>query len=161
MTSTSANLTIALLKRQIASLLQAMDAIVARSHNIELGTSKVIDMRRIAERSISGSSAVAPLMAFRPTHRHRKGGLYRLLGLVRVEADLSLASIYEPAAVEEIPWSRPAAEFNDGRFTVLEAAPGVVEVDPVEACISGMCAEDLVSMLGRCRPDLIVQVNRT
>lgn len=160
MTSTSANLTIALLKRQIASLLQAMDAIVARSHNIELGTSKVIDMRRIAERSISGSSAVASLMAFRPTHRHRKGGLYRLLGLVRVEADLSLATVYEPAALEEIPWSRPTSEFNDGRFTALETTAGTVEVDPVEACISEMSVEDLVSMLGRCRPDLTVGISR-
>lgn len=51
------------------------------------------------------------------THRHRKGGLYRVVGSAVWEPDRSDAVIYDDA--EGNVWVRPAAEFHDGRFTPL------------------------------------------
>lgn len=56
--------------------------------------------------------------SWQPTHEHRKGGRYRVLMRATIEADLSEAVIYDDA--EGRIWVRPAAEFDDGRFTVLE-----------------------------------------
>lgn len=55
-----------------------------------------------------------------PTHRHRKGGLYRVLTHGILEADRSPVVIYDDA--DGTVWVRPTAEFNDGRFTPLDAA---------------------------------------
>lgn len=52
-----------------------------------------------------------------PTHRHRKGGEYRILKRGKMEADLSPVVIYE--AQDGTVWVRPEAEFDDGRFTLL------------------------------------------
>ena len=52
-----------------------------------------------------------------PTHRHRKGGLYRLVAHGLLEADRSDVVIYDDA--EGATWVRPAEEFYDGRFTLL------------------------------------------
>ena len=52
-----------------------------------------------------------------PTHRHKKGGLYRELGRGVLEADRSPAVIYDDAEGEV--WIRTVAEFDDGRFTEL------------------------------------------
>ena len=49
------------------------------------------------------------------THRHRKGGLYRVLGRGILEADRSDVVIYDD--VEGTVWVRPVVEFEDGRFT--------------------------------------------
>ncbi|WP_375280493.1 hypothetical protein [Pseudooctadecabacter sp.] len=62
----------------------------------------------------------APTPAFgqppwHPTHRHKKGGGYRLLGYGVLEADRSRVAIYDDA--EGTVWVRDAAEFEDGRFT--------------------------------------------
>lgn len=57
--------------------------------------------------------------AWVPTHRHRSGGLYRLLTHGINEADRSAVAIYDDAS--GTVWVRNAAEFGDGRFTpVLE-----------------------------------------
>jgi len=50
-----------------------------------------------------------------PTHRHKKGGLYRLLGHGVLEADRSRVAIYDDA--EGTVWVRSVVEFDDGRFT--------------------------------------------
>ena len=52
-----------------------------------------------------------------PTHRHRKGGLYRLLSDGVWEPDRSLVAIYDDEAGQV--WVRPKDEFEDGRFTPL------------------------------------------
>lgn len=52
-----------------------------------------------------------------PTHRHRKGGLYRELARGVLEADHSDAVIYDDAT--GTIWIRAAVEFDDGRFTRL------------------------------------------
>ena len=52
-----------------------------------------------------------------PTHRHRKGGLYRLVAHGILESDRSDVVIYDDA--EGTTWVRPAAEFYDGRFSLL------------------------------------------
>lgn len=49
------------------------------------------------------------------THRHRKGGLYRVLGQAVLEADRSDVVIYDDA--EGQVWVRPVEEFHDGRFS--------------------------------------------
>ena len=51
------------------------------------------------------------------THRHRKGGLYRLLCYGTNEADRTAVAIYDD--VSGTVWVRPAAEFADGRFEPL------------------------------------------
>ena len=52
---------------------------------------------------------------FQPTHRHRKGGLYRLLARGVFEPDRSPVAIYDDA--DGTIWVRPLVEFEDGRFT--------------------------------------------
>lgn len=54
------------------------------------------------------------LVSWAPTHRHRKGGLYRVLGNGILEANGSLMIIYDDA--EGTTWIRSATEFDDGRF---------------------------------------------
>ena len=58
-----------------------------------------------------------PASDWAPTHRHRKGGLYRVLGHGTWEADRSPAVIYDDA--DGTVWIRPTAEFEDGRFEAL------------------------------------------
>ena len=50
-----------------------------------------------------------------PTHRHKKGGLYRVLGRAVLEADRSDVVVYDDA--EGTVWVRPVDEFEDGRFS--------------------------------------------
>jgi len=54
---------------------------------------------------------------FVPTHRHHKGGQYRLLTRGVLEADHSPVAIYDDA--DGTIWVRSLAEFEDGRFTPL------------------------------------------
>lgn len=56
---------------------------------------------------------------WRPTHRHRKGGLYRFLAVGQAEADRSAVAIYDDA--DGTIWVRDLAEFSDGRFHDLGA----------------------------------------
>ena len=52
-----------------------------------------------------------------PTHRHRKGGLYRVLGGAIWEPDRSPVVIYDDA--QGNVWVRPRETFEDGRFEPL------------------------------------------
>lgn len=52
-----------------------------------------------------------------PTHRHRKGGLYRVTGHGVYEPDRSPVTIYDD--IDGTTWARPTPEFDDGRFTPL------------------------------------------
>lgn len=47
---------------------------------------------------------------WRPTHRHYKGGLYRLIGMGRIEAGLAEVAIYDNANGDL--WVRPWTEFH-------------------------------------------------
>lgn len=69
------------------------------------------------------ASPASPLAraGWQPTHRHKKGGLYRLLCYGVAEADRSAVAIYDDAV--GTVWVRAAAEFDDGRFTPLAADP--------------------------------------
>lgn len=58
---------------------------------------------------------------WRPTHRHRKGGLYRVITRAQLEADLAPAVVYE--GQDGRVWVRPAAEFDDGRFVPIPQPP--------------------------------------
>lgn len=53
-----------------------------------------------------------------PTHRHRKGGLYHLIGYGPHTETGELFAIYRGA--DGKLWPRPAAMFDDGRFTPIE-----------------------------------------
>jgi len=68
-------------------------------------------LRRRAQRVVLGETP------WTPTHRHKKGGLYRLIGRGIAEADRSPVAIYDDA--EGTVWVRASAEFDDGRFTPL------------------------------------------
>lgn len=56
-----------------------------------------------------------------PTHRHKKGGLYRVISEGIGEATRSPVVIYDDADGQV--WVRDAAEFHDGRFRSLSAQP--------------------------------------
>ena len=62
----------------------------------------------------AAAALAAPWVA---THRHKKGGLYRVVAACVLEADRSDAVIYDDA--EGTIWVRAAAEFWDGRFTPI------------------------------------------
>lgn len=53
-----------------------------------------------------------------PTHRHFKGGYYRLIMLGNLEADMSRVAIYDNEKGQV--FVRPLNEFKDGRFTALD-----------------------------------------
>jgi hypothetical protein len=51
--------------------------------------------------------------------RHVKtGGLYRVVCLANIEADLAPAYVYESLQTHDF-WIRPKAEMEDGRFVVV------------------------------------------
>lgn len=61
-------------------------------------------------------------------YQHRKGGVYRVQALARLEADGSLVVMYEHQTYQSPlqrvcgdgqMWVRPQAEFKDGRFTLI------------------------------------------
>lgn len=54
---------------------------------------------------------------FVPTHRHRKGGQYRLLARGILEADRSVVAIYDDS--DGTIWVRSLDEFEDGRFSPI------------------------------------------
>lgn len=55
-------------------------------------------------------------------YEHRKGGRYRLLKRGTNEADQTPVVIYQSLQDGRV-WVRPASEFDDGRFTVIEDTP--------------------------------------
>jgi hypothetical protein len=59
----------------------------------------------------------APKEKWVATHRHKKGGLYRVVRYGLLEADRSDVVIYDDA--DGLTWVRDKAEFEDGRFTRL------------------------------------------
>ena len=61
-----------------------------------------------------------------PTHRHKKGGGYRLLGYGVLEADRSPVAIYDD--IDGTVWVRDADEFNE-----IDRFSPVVLVDRAEA----------------------------
>jgi len=61
-----------------------------------------------------------------PSHRHRKGGNYRLLGFGINESDRSEVAIYDDESGKV--WVRSRLEFEDGRFR-----PITLEVPNVSA----------------------------
>lgn len=75
-----------------------------------MGKSRVLDHGKL-------TTAWGP--RFQPTHRHLKsGGLYKILYLAKIEADLTPAVVYmgEDGSV----WVRPEDEFFDGRFQKID-----------------------------------------
>lgn len=54
---------------------------------------------------------------WRPTHSHRKGGQYRMLGECWIEAGMVRAVVYDDSNGDV--WVRPISEFHDGRFVAL------------------------------------------
>lgn len=71
-------------------------------------------------RNLFGSPALARGLGRTPfvaTHRHKKGGQYRLLARGILEADRSEVAIYDDK--DGTIWVRPLAEFEDGRFSPI------------------------------------------
>jgi hypothetical protein len=77
------------------------------------------------------SLSVPPPDAITPgaTLRHYKGGLYRVVGLCRIEATLKTGVLYQACQGDEaVVWMRPLAQFGEivttphgpaARFTVV------------------------------------------
>ena len=63
------------------------------------------------------ATTCTPVM-WTPTHRHQKGGIYRLVCFGTNEADRSTVAIYDDPT--GVVWVRSALEFNDGRFLLLK-----------------------------------------
>lgn len=59
-----------------------------------------------------------PDASWRPTHRHRKGGDYRVIGQAILEADRSDVVVYDDR--DGNVWVRSQTEFHDGRFIPIE-----------------------------------------
>ncbi len=78
--------------------------------------------------SVPPPDAIAPGV----TLRHYKGGLYRVVGLCRIEATLKTGVLYQACqGYEEVVWMRPLAQFSEivttphgpaARFTVVTPA---------------------------------------
>jgi hypothetical protein len=55
------------------------------------------------------------------THRHSKGGLYRVITAAILEADVkTMMTVYDDEGGRV--WVRPSSDFHDGRFVPIEAA---------------------------------------
>lgn len=77
------------------------------------------------------STATASAIQPGATLRHYKGGVYRVVGLCRIEATLKTGVLYQAGqGDEEVLWMRPLAEFGDlvttpdgvvSRFVVVTA----------------------------------------
>jgi len=65
----------------------------------------------------SEASALRRAAEWQPTHRHYKGGLYRLIAFARHSEAAEEFAIYE--SQDRQVWARPKAMFEDGRFTTL------------------------------------------
>ena len=67
-------------------------------------------------------------LQWHPTHRHKKGGGYRLLGYGTLEADRSPVAIYDDK--DGTVWVRSADEFNDpDRFAPITLVDPAVTPD--------------------------------
>ena len=56
--------------------------------------------------------------AFEPTHKHKKGRFYQVIGEGYIEDTMVRADIYKNYL--GILWIRPSEKFYDGRFTPVE-----------------------------------------
>ena len=65
---------------------------------------------------------------FKPTHKHKKGRFYQVIGEGYVEATMERAVIYKNDL--GILWIRPSEEFYDGRFTPVEELENDVSSEP-------------------------------
>lgn len=63
------------------------------------------------------------------TWQHAKGGIYRVLRVARMEADLTPVVVYEDVNDKAEVWVRPQAEFEDGRFTPVRLRKVRIEQD--------------------------------
>ena len=73
--------------------------------------------RKAGEAPQAPSASPLARAGWQPTHRHKKGGLYRLLCYGTDEATRGPVAIYDDAV--GTVWVRAAGEFDDGRFTPL------------------------------------------
>lgn len=68
---------------------------------------------------VGGVDASVPFIpnGWAPTHKHRKGGLYRVITEGINESDRTPVVVYEDQ--EGIVWVRPRDQFYDGRFETI------------------------------------------
>lgn len=80
---------------------------------VKTARKEIGDLREAAR---LGLPPVVP--AFKATHRHAKGGLYMFVTMCTVEADMSVAVLYQ--GQDGRLWVRPLNQWYD-RFTALDA----------------------------------------
>lgn len=106
-----------------AAIVRAHTAVADRQGQISPILASVHQIKAAAVGELVAAIRALPLPpnAWRATHRHRKGGFYRVLCRAEIEANLTPAVVYDDA--EGRTWVRPASEFDDGRFTPVPIVP--------------------------------------
>jgi transcriptional regulator with XRE-family HTH domain len=98
-----------------AKLAKALDLSVRTVSGIETGERKV---SKVVELAMAALGAAAPNLDT-PTHRHVKtGGLYWIVSEATVEATMDQVVVYRSLSTG-LWWTRPRAEFFDGRFEAI------------------------------------------
>lgn len=66
--------------------------------------------------------------------RHYKGGLYRVVGLCRIEATLETGVLYQPCQGDtDVTWMRPLTQFHDVVDTPAGPVPRFARVAALDA----------------------------
>ncbi len=74
--------------------------------------------------TISGPALTPAALQPGVTLRHYKGGLYRVVGLCRIEATLKTGVLYRACQGDEaVVWMRPLEEFSDAVTTADGPVP--------------------------------------
>lgn len=107
-----------------------MPAEEIRLHMGEMSAQEVRTARAAIRWANAVAEQTAPAATGTATHRHKKGGLYRLIARGRIEATLEPCAIYEGVGTGLV-WVRPEAEFEDGRFTSLVPEERLPELAPL------------------------------
>lgn len=107
-----------------------MPAAEIRLHMGEMSAQEMRTARAAIRWANAVAGQTAPAATGTPTHRHKKGGLYRLIARGRIEATLEPCAIYEGVGTGLV-WVRPEAEFEDGRFTSLVPEERLPELVPL------------------------------
>lgn len=71
-------------------------------------------------------------MAWTPTHRHYKGGLYRLVGIGKHSETEEDLAIYE--SQDERLWARPLAMWNENVEVGGQVVPRFTPLTPSPSC---------------------------
>lgn len=120
------------------ALVEALHDAIVRPMGVVPASAETWYDHRLADAAVKSRSTTANILlsgaGARPaaTHRHRKGGLYRMIARGRIESTLEPCVIYE-GLEGGLVWVRSEDEFSDGRFAALvdeSALPRLAPLPP-------------------------------